>query len=161
LRLSKASPVPSGREGTPMEKYSMEWLSRQIVESAPDAVIFADRDGMIELWNQGAESIFGYGREEAIGRSLDLIIPEKLRERHWEGYRKVMETGSTRYGSELLAVPAMRKDGSRISIEFSIALIRSSSGEVLGSAAVIRDVTARWLREKELKTRLSALGKQE
>ena len=143
-----------------------EWLCRQIVDGTQDAIIFANRDGQIELWNSGAESIFGYSEEEAIGRSLDLIIPEKLRTRHWDGYRKVMATGSTPYGRELLAVPAMRKDGTRISIEFSIVLVRSSDGEILGSAAIIRDVTARWQKERELRDRLdrrpfdhSVLGK--
>ncbi len=96
-----------------------------------------------------------------MGQSLDIIIPEKLRSRHSEGYRKVMATGSTRYGRELLAVPAIRKDGTRISIEFSIVLVRSSSGEVLGSAAIIRDVTARWQKEKELRDRMAALEKRQ
>lgn len=138
-------------------EYTNEWLCRQIVDGIQDAVIFSDPNGLIRLWNSGAESIFGYSAQEALGQSLDLIIPEKLRAGHWEGYRKVMSTGSTRYGRELLAVPAMRKDGTRISIEFSIFLLRSLSGEVLGSAAVIRDVTARWLKEKEIRERLAAL----
>lgn len=87
-----------------MREYANEGLCRQIVDEAQDAIIFADRDGRIRLWNSGAESIFGYSAEEAKGQSLDLIIPEKLRNRHWKGYRKVMETGSTRNGKELLAV---------------------------------------------------------
>jgi PAS domain S-box-containing protein len=107
------------------------------------------------------ESIFGYSAEEAMGQSLDLIIPEKLRTRHWEGYHKVMASGSTRYSRELLAVPAIRKDGTRISIEFSILLVRSSVGEVLGSSAIVRDVTARWQKERELKDRLAALERIE
>jgi PAS domain S-box-containing protein len=143
-----------------MQEYTSEWLSRQIVDGAMDAIIFANRDGQMELWNLGAEIIFGYSADEAIGQSLDLIIPEKLRARHWEGYHKVMATGSTRYGKDLLAVPAMRKDGTRISIEFSILLVRSSTGEVIGSAAIVRDVTARWQKEKELQSRLAALEKK-
>jgi PAS domain S-box-containing protein len=142
-----------------MQKYSIEWLCHQILFQAQDAIIFSDRDGLIGLWNSGAESIFGYTAQEALGQTLDLIIPEKLRVRHWEGYRKVMATGATRYGQELLAVPSMRKDGTRISIEFSIVLPRSSSGQVLGAAAILRDVTARWQKEKELKDRLGALDK--
>jgi PAS domain S-box-containing protein len=133
-----------------MQEYTNEWLCRQIVDEAQDAIIFANRDGQIELWNSGAESIFGYSAEEATGQSLDLIIPEKLRTRHWEGYRRVMATGSTRYGREFLAVPAIRKDGARISVEFTMVLVRSSDGELLGSAAIVRDVTARWQKEKEL-----------
>jgi PAS domain S-box-containing protein len=142
-----------------MQKYTNEWLCQQILFQAQDAIIFSDRDGLIGLWNSGAESIFGYTAQEALGQTLDLIIPEKLRVRHWEGYRKVMATGSTRYGRDLLAVPSMRKDGTRISIEFSIVLLRTSSGEVLGAAAILRDVTARWQKEKELKDRLAVLEK--
>lgn len=140
-----------------MQKYTLEWLCRRIVDETRDAVIFANRDGLIEIWNSGAESMFGYAAQEAMGQSLDLIIPEKLRSRHWEGYRKVMASGSTRYGAELLAVPAMRKDGTRISVEFSMVLVRSPGGEILGPAAIVRDVTARWQREKELRDRLAAL----
>jgi PAS domain S-box-containing protein len=134
-----------------MEPVSPEWLARRIVAEMPEAVIFADRDGVIQLWNRGAEAMFGYAATEAVGRTLDLIIPERHRSRHWEGYKNVMRSGSTRYGSELLAVPAVRKDGGRISIEFSIALLRGETGDVLGAAAVIRDVTARWEREKLLR----------
>lgn len=144
-----------------MREYTDEWLCREIVSGAQDAIIFSDRDGLIMLWNSGAKNIFGYSAQEALGQSLDLIIPEKLRARHWDGYRKVIESGSTRYGQELLAVPATRKDGARISIEFSILLIRSSIGEVLGAAAIIRDVTARYQREKALKERLAVLEKEE
>jgi len=144
-----------------MQEYTNESLYRQIVDETQDAIIFANRGGRIELWNSGAESIFGYSAEEAMGQSLDLIIPEKLRTRHWEGYHKVMASGSTRYSRELLAVPAIRKDGTRISIEFSILLVRSSVGEVLGSSAIVRDVTARWQKERELKDRLAALERIE
>ena len=140
-----------------MTAYTQEWLSQQIVEKAADAIIFADTEGIIRLWNSGAEAIFGYSAEEAIGETLDLIVPEKLRERHWEGYRKVMETGVTRYGSELLAVPALNKDDSRMSVEFTIVLLKDDSGKPQGTAAIMRDVTKRWQKEKELKKRLAAL----
>ena len=132
-----------------------EWLCQQIVHGSPDAIIFADREGTIRLWNAGAEVIFGYAAEEAVGQSLDLIIPERQRPPHWEGYRKVMATGVTRYGQELLAVPSIRKDGTRISLEFSIALVRDDRGEVLGATAILRDVTARWQRDKALRARLA------
>ena len=134
-----------------------ERLCREIVEGSPEAIVFADRDGIIRLWNSGAEAMFGYRAEEAIGQPLDIIIPERLRGRHWAGYREVMATGVTRYGRELLAVPGIRKDGTQISLEFSIVLLRDSNGEPLGPAAVLRDVTARWQKEKELKARLAAL----
>ena len=132
-------------------------LFRQIVEEMPEAVIFADQQGVVRLWNRAAETLFGYSADEALGRSLDLIVPERFRARHWEGYRHVMATGVTSYGQRLLAVPAMRKDGQRISIEFSIALLKDEHGEVTGAAAVIRDVTARWQAEREMKRRLAAL----
>jgi len=131
-----------------MGEYSHEWICRNIVDGAPDAIIFADADGIVRLWNSGAETIFGYSASEAIGHDLDIIIPEKLRERHRQGYRKVMETGVSRYMKELLAVPALRKDGARISIEFSIVILKSDTGEIVGSAALIRDVTAKWEKEK-------------
>ncbi len=132
-------------------------LCRQIVDEMPDAVIFADRDGVVRLWNRAAETMFGYSADEALGQSLDLIIPERFRARHWDGYGRVMDTGTTRYGTQLLAVPAMRKDGQRISIEFSIALLKDERGRVTGAAAIIRDVTARWHAERELRRRLAAL----
>ena len=140
-----------------METYTHEWLCRQIVEETQDAIIFADRDGIIRLWNSGAEVMFGYKTDEVLGQSLDLIIPDKLRGRHWDGYREVMATGVTRYGRELLAVPSIRKDGTRISLEFSIALLRGATGDLQGAVAILRDVTARWQQEKALKERLAAL----
>jgi len=132
-------------------------LYRRIVEGVPDAVVFADREGIIRLWNGGAEAMFGFRADEALGRSLDLIIPEKMRKRHWEGYYKVIETGVTRYGKELLSVPGIRKDGARVSLEFSVALIPGDDGSMQGIVAVLRDVTERWKKEKKLKDRLALL----
>ncbi len=140
-----------------MSKNPDDWVCGQIVQRAQDAIVFADRDGIIRLWNAGAEAMFGYHAEEAVGQTLDLIIPERLRARHWEGYRKVMATGVTRYGREALAVPGIRKDGTRISLEFTIVLLREETGNLLGPAAIIRDVTARWEQEKAMKERLAAL----
>lgn len=137
-----------------------EWLCRRIVEVCQEAIIFTDRAGVIRLWNAGAEAMFGFQAHEALGQSLDLIIPENLRARHGEGYRRVMATGVSKYARELLAVPGLRKDGSRVSLEFSICLIRAETGELLGAGAIIRDVTARWEKEKELKKRLAALEAQ-
>jgi PAS domain S-box-containing protein len=137
-----------------------EWLYKQIVDFAQDGILFADRDGNIQLWNSGAETIFGYTSEEAIGNSLDLIVPEKLRERHWEGYNRVMDTGETRYGNELLKVPAIRKDGERLSVEFTIILIRDDQNDMMGSAAIMRNVTKNWLQEKRLKEQLKVLEAQ-
>lgn len=141
-----------------MEQPTQEWLAARIVAGSPDAILFADREGKIRLWNAGAEAVFGWRADEVLGRSMDLIIPERLRARHWSGWDKVMETGITRYGSgQLLAVPAVRKDGASISIEFSIQLLRDQAGAILGPVAVVRDVTERWKREKELHRELKEL----
>jgi PAS domain S-box-containing protein len=121
----------------------------RLVADMPEAVIVSDRAGVIRYWNRGAERMFGHAAAEAVGQTLDLIIPERLRARHWEGYHHVMATGVTRYGAdELLAVPAVRKDGRRISLEFSIVLLRDEAGAPAGAAAIVRDVTARWERER-------------
>ncbi len=133
------------------------WLCRRIVEGAGDAIMFADREGIIRFWNAGAEATFGYTATEAVGQSLDLIIPERLRGRHWDGWRKVIETGVTRYGRDLLAVPATKKSGESLSIEFTIQLVRDDLGKILGASAIIRDVTVRWNRDKELRQRLKEL----
>lgn len=140
-----------------MTKHTHEWLCQQIIDNAGDAIIFGDTDGVVRLWNAGAERIFGFRAEEIVGKSKDLDIPENLRERHWEGYDQTMKTGRTQYSRNLLAVPALRKDGSRISIEFTIVLIRDEDGNLLGPAAILRDVTARWNQYKELRQRLAAL----
>lgn len=132
-------------------------LCRRIVENSPMAILFADREGKIRLWNAGAETLFGYTAQEAFGQSLDLIVPERQRARHWEGWVKVMATGVTKYGRDPLAVPAVRKDGTRISIEFNVVLVRAESGELTGVAAMVQDVTARWQKQKEMNARLAAL----
>ena len=139
-----------------MPTYPHEWLARQIVDQAPDAIVFADRDGVIRLWNAGAEAMFGYGVDEAVGQTLDLIIPERLRDRHWTGFNNTMATGVTRYARQVLAVPAIRKDGTSMSVEFTVALLHES-GALVGITAIIRDVTARWEEERALKKRLAAL----
>lgn len=135
-----------------------EAVYRQIVEGSPDAVILGDREGIIRIWNAGAQAVFGFTAEEAIGRSMDMIIPERLRGRHWDGYHRTMATGVSRYGAgDLLAVPAIRKDGSSISIEFTIQMLKDADGHVLGPVAIIRDVTRRFQREKELARRVKEL----
>jgi len=135
-----------------------ERLYRQVVEGSPDAIILGDPEGIIRLWNAGATAIFGFPAAEAVGQSMDLIIPERLRGRHWDGYRKVMVTGSSRYGAgDLLAVPAIRKDGSSLSVEFTIQMLKDEGGRITGLVAILRDVTKRFQREKELGRRLKEL----
>lgn len=135
-------------------------LEQRIVEEAQDAIIYADREGTIRLWNTSAETIFGYTAAEALGQSLNLIIPERLRPRHWDGYHRVMATGETKYGRELLSVPGMRKDGTRLSLEFSIAMLRDEAGALMGIAAILRDISERFERDRALRTRLAELEAQ-
>ena len=137
--------------------FSQDWLCRRLVAESRDAIIFADKDGLIRLWNAGAGAMFGYRAAEMEGQGFDRIIPEALRARHNEGFRRVMAKGESKYAADLLAVPGLRQDGARISLEFTITLVKDDGGEVLGAAAIIRDVTARWQRDQELKKRLAAL----
>lgn len=144
-----------------MPNPNLEWLEHQIVLGTSDSILYAERDGVIRYWNPASERIFGFTAEEAIGKSLDLIIPERLRERHWKGWDKVMETGVTRYGTgDTLSVPALRKDGAGLSVEFTIQLLRDDAGKIVGSAAILRDVTARFEREKALGKKLKELQQQ-
>jgi PAS domain S-box-containing protein len=134
----------------------MDRLLKQAVNDAPDAILISDREGIIRFWNSGAERMFGHTATEALGQSLDLIIPENIRSRHWEGYRRVMASGETKYKTGLLSSPGIRKDGSRISLEFSMVLLHDEAGAMQGCASIMRDVTERWKKEKELKERLAA-----
>jgi PAS domain S-box-containing protein len=127
-----------------------------ILSAAADAVVATDRDGIIRVWNPGAERIFDHRADEALGQSLDLIIPERLRARHWEGFRHVMATGESHYGEgDLLSVPGLHKDGRRISLEFTIVPLRDEQGRMQGVAAVMRDVTARFEEIRILKQKLA------
>lgn len=128
-----------------------------LILAAGDAVIAAAPDGSILLWNPAAERVFGYTEAEALGRSLDLIVPERFRSRHWEGWGRVMRTGSTRYGTRVLRVPAEHKDGHRVSIAFTVALLFTPSREVESVAAVVRDETEHWHEERALRDRVAEL----
>ena len=135
-------------------------LTRSLLATRSDAIVVADRDGIIRFWNPGAERIFGHSAEEAIGRSLDLIIPERLRERHWQGYRHTVATGQSRYGEgDLLSVPAQHKNGGTLSVEFTIVPLQDQQGAMVGMAAIMRDVTKRFAELRELKRRLAELTK--
>jgi PAS domain S-box-containing protein len=135
-------------------------LGEILLRDLPDALVGSDADGVIRVWNAGAERVFGFSEEEAIGQSLDLIIPERLRARHWAGYRETMRTGVTRYGAgELLSVPAVCKDGSQISTQFSIIPLPPVDGggsALSGVLAIMRDVTADFDERKKLRAALKA-----
>ena len=131
-------------------------LAVRVLEDSPDAIVVTDRSGHVVLWNGGAERIFGFSRDEAVGASLDLIIPERFRARHWAGWNTALSSGRTRYAAgQLLAVPALRKDGSRISIEFSIQFLTGHIGQIEWVVAIIRDVTERYNRDKALRAHSS------
>lgn len=132
-------------------------LARALLDDMPDALVVSDAKGLITHWNGGAERIFSYSQVEALGASLDIIIPENLRARHWAGYAETMATGKSRYGAgDLLAVPALRRDGSRISVQFSILPLRDAAGDMTAIAAIMRDVTADFEERKSLRKALAA-----
>ena len=134
-----------------------EHFADRLFAGMADAIVYADADGVIRLWNRGAVRIFGFTESEALGRSLDIIIPESLRTRHWHGYRATMRTGQSRYGDgQLLSVPAVRKDGTRISVEFTIVPFTDDAGQMIGIAAIMRDATARFEELRALRKDLAA-----
>ncbi|HEX4522267.1 MAG TPA: PAS domain S-box protein [Casimicrobiaceae bacterium] len=132
-------------------------LSQAIVDQAPDAIIFADRDGMIRLWNRGAERIFGYAAAEALGASLDLIIPERFRRAHWEGFRRAIDTGRTKYADRALTTRSAHRDGSKLYVDLSFGLVTDDGGMILGALAIGRDCTERYAADAALRSRLIAL----
>lgn len=135
-------------------------LGQEILASQGDAILATDAQGIIRFWNPGAVRIFGFTAEEAVGASLDLIIPERLRQRHWHGWERVLATGETRYGAgDLLSVPATTRDGRQISVEFTIVMLHAPDRRVIGMAAVLRDVTARFQEMRRLKLRLAEIDR--
>lgn len=133
-------------------------LARALLSDMPDALIVADASGLIRFWNAGAERLFGFTAAEALGRSLDIIIPERLRARHWTGFEATMQTGRSRYGAgEILSVPAQRKDGGRLSVEFTIMPLRDAAGKMEGIAAIMRDATTRFEQVRTLQKEIAAL----
>src|SRR4051812_28731931 len=134
-------------------------FAERLVSHMSDAIVYADEAGVIRFWNGGATRIFGFTETDAIGRSLDIIIPERLRARHWTGFRETMRTGQSRYDSgQMLAVPAIRKDGASISVEFTIVPFADDSGQMIGIAAIMRDVTARFEELRNLRRQMAAAG---
>ena len=131
--------------------------ARIVADSTLDAVIYADRSGTIRLWNDAAEELFGHTAEQAVGQSLDLIIPEKHRGAHWTGWERVMGSGKTRYGHDPLAAPGVKANGERVSLEFSIVMLKDEDGQIEGIAAILRDVGKRWEREKALRAKVREL----
>lgn len=134
--------------------------ARELLQSMAEAVVYADRQGVIRSWNAGAEVLFGHPASAAIGRSLDLIIPEHLRAGHWRGFEKAMASGVTRYGRQSMITRALSATGEAIYVDMSFAVVRAEDGKVIGSVAVARDATARFLEERRLRQRLAELEMQ-
>ncbi len=130
---------------------------KQLVEVIGDAVVVCDAAGAIALWNPAAERMFGFSPAEALGQSLDLIIPERQRQKHWDGYHKTMATGQTKYGHDVLRVPALHKDGRPLSIAFTVAMLHTPDNVVGAIVAVIRDETVRWNEERVMRQRIRKL----
>lgn len=136
-------------------------FAESLLAAMPDAVVHCDRDGIVRYWNSGAERVFGHTAQEALGQSLDMIIPESLRARHWDGFHETMRTGHTRYGDgQTLSVPAIRKDGMRISVAFTIVAFRDDQGAMTGMAAIMRDVTPQFEEIRALRKEIAALRAQ-
>lgn len=152
------APTPGGGPVRTGAEIGEAEVAKALVASPADAVVASDREGLIVLWNAGAERIFGFTKEEAVGQSLDIIIPEQLRARHWEGYHQTVSTGVSRYGAgDLLAVPGLHKDGHRISLEFTIVLMAGDDGQVTGMVSSLRDVTRRFEETRALKKKIAEL----
>ena len=133
---------------------------KQLVSAIGDAIMASDASGTITLWNPASERMFGYTEAEAIGQSLDLIIPQRQQQRHWDGYHKTMQTGITRYGNDVLRVPAVHKDGHTLSIAFTVAMLFTEDKKVSAIVAVVRDESARFAEERALRKRLMELESQ-
>jgi PAS domain S-box-containing protein len=132
-------------------------LCKAIVEQAPEAVIFADTAGIIRIWNQGAEAIFGFAAAEALGTSLDIIVPERFRRAHWAGFQRAMDRGHTQHGSQVRTTRAIHKDGRKLYVDLSFSVIKAQGGAVLGSLGVAREGSARYLAETEQRARIATL----
>ena len=133
---------------------------KTLVAAMADAVMVCDAKGLITLWNPAAERMFGHTEAQALGQSLDMIIPQRQQQRHWDGYHQTMKTGITKYGHDLLKVPALHKDGHTLSIAFTVSLLHAADGSVSGIAAVVRDETARFAQERETRKRITELEAQ-
>ena len=128
-----------------------------LVTSVGDGIMASDAKGLITLWNPACTRLFGFTEAEALGKSLDLIIPQRQQKPHWEGYDKTMATGITKYGNDVLRVPAVHKDGHTLSIAFTVSMLHNPDGSVSAIVAVIRDESVKFAQERALKKRITEL----
>lgn len=134
---------------------SSSCLYEGIVRQTSEAIVFADRDGVIRIWNRGAEALFGFTAAEAVGSSLDIIIPERFRRAHWEGFERAIVQGHTEHGGQIRTTRAVHRDGRKIYVDMSFGLVTDTDGAVLGSVAMARDATARRETEAALRARMA------
>lgn len=135
-------------------------LYRAIGEATSDAIIFADRVGLIRLWNRGAELVFGYPAAEVLGQSLDVIIPERLRPAHWDAFNRSVQTGHTKYTDRVLTTRSVHKNGGKLYVDLSFGLVKDADGSPIGAFAIGRDCTTRYLGEGTMKARVQELEAQ-
>lgn len=140
-----------------MNNHTPDIEARRLVEDSPDAMIFADREGVIRVWNRAAERIFGFTAEAALGQTLDLIVPERFREQHWTGFDRALAARATKYVGQSLPTRALRADGAQLTVELSFAIILGEDGEAAGALATARDITERFEADRELRRRLRDL----
>jgi PAS domain S-box-containing protein len=131
-----------------------------LVATVGDGVMASDASGAITLWNPACVRMFGFTEAEALGKSLDLIIPQRQQKPHWDGYHKTMETGITKYGNDVLRVPAVHKDGHTLSIAFTVSMLHADDGKVFAIVAVIRDESVKFAEDRQLRKRVMELEAQ-
>lgn len=139
---------------------SSEVDTQALVAAMGDAMVVCDGKGRVTLWNAAAERLFGFTEAEALGQRMDMIVPERLRKRHWEGYDKSMATGKTRYAHDVLRVPAVDKAGRALSIAFTVFMTYDKAGQVTACGSIIRDETDRFAEDRALRKRISELEAQ-
>lgn len=157
-RAERMPDEPSMRHAGPADDKSA--LFQALIEDLADAVIFADREGRIQIWNAGAEAVFGYSPDEVLGHDLDVLIPERMRPVHWAGFHAAVQTGRMKHGREPMTTRSRHKDGSDLYVDLSFALVKDPTGDVLGAVAVARDITRRFQEEKQLRQRTAELEAQ-
>lgn len=142
------------------ETATVEELGALLVEQSPDAIIYADRAGDIRTWNAAAVKMFGFAAADAIGKNLDIIIPEQYREAHWKGFEKALSTGVTKYSGEAMPTKAMKATGDLFYVELSFAIVRDAAGTIIGALAHARDITERFEQDRASRRRLRELEQE-
>lgn len=140
-----------------MNPVSSHELALLLVSQSPDAVVFADAEGIIRVWNTAAQRVFGFSEAQALGENLDIIIPERFREAHWRGFERALVDRASKYEGQALATRSARSDGTQIYVELSFAIVLDLAGEALGALAQARDITARYEREQANRKRIQQL----